>query len=438
MKVNEVLLENKNNAFIKQHIQWLADQLDIKKLPKITLLNDPVDTTFGQYDPNTKSIKLVTGGRHPVDVLRTLAHELTHYKQDIENNLPDGAGETGTDQENEANANAGIVMRDFAQENPDQFGLDKGALSEGNIAEVNDGWFKQGAFKTFKKAAPIKYQLAQQPGTVDTLEGPVRYEAGHYIMTGPKGERYPISPDKFNTLYDDNGDGTATPKKISKLAKLADHDGVLHTSWGDLQYTKGNDYIVRHGAGDYGAVKKDIFAQTYDNPGQGVAEGLQSHDFMAGHCHVMALALKQLHPDWQIRAHIGYDDDEADDTEYRVDHVYTVAPDGTAYDCRGKFDNEEQLVGPDTTGGVDTQYVDFGPEEIKQAMLRGELKRFSKQDLDNAMQVGKQGVAEHIVKHGSQFRLLSKKGKNLGTFPSHKAAAKHEGEVEYFKAHPKK
>ena len=135
-------------------------------------------------------------------------------------------------------------------------------------------------------------------------------------MTGPKGERYPISPDKFNTLYDDNGDGTATPKKISKLAKLADHDGVLHTSWGDLQYTKGNDYIVRHGAGDYGAVKKDIFAQTYDNPGQ--------------------------------------------------------------------------------------------------------------------------GVAEHIVKHGSQFRLLSKKGKNLGTFPSHQAAAKHEGEVEYFKAHPKK
>ena len=154
----------------------------------------------------------------------------------------------------------------------------KQGVAEGEIAEVNDEWFKQGAFKTFKKAAPVKYQLAQQPGTVDTLEGPVRYEAGHYIMTGPKGERYPISPDKFNTLYDDNGDGTATPKKISKLAKLADHDGVLHTSWGDLQYTKGNDYIVRHGTGDYGAVKKDIFAQTYDNLGQGVAEGNDGYD----------------------------------------------------------------------------------------------------------------------------------------------------------------
>jgi len=125
---------------------------------------------------------------------------------------------------------------------------------------------------------------------------------------------------------------------------------------------------------------------------------VKGHDFMAGHCHVMAMALKQLHPDWQIRAHVGYDDDAADDTEYRVDHVYTVAPDGTAYDCRGRFDNEQQLVGPDTTGGVDTQYVNFGPKEIKQAMLRGELKQFTKQDLANAMQVatqaGKQDVSE--------------------------------------------
>ncbi len=45
------------------------------------------------------------------------------------------------------------------------------------------------------------------------------------------------------------------------------------------------------------------------------------------------------------------------------------------------------------------------------------------------------GFVEHIEKVGSQYRLLSHKGKNLGTFDSHAAAAKHEGEVEYFKAH---
>jgi hypothetical protein len=31
-----------------------------------------------------------------------------------------------------------------------------------------------------------------------------------------------------------------------------------------MKYTKGNDYIVKHGDGDYGAVKKDIFRKTYD------------------------------------------------------------------------------------------------------------------------------------------------------------------------------
>ena len=129
---------------------------------------------------------------------------------------------------------------------------------------INDDWFTNGSFRTFKKAAPVKYELAHKAGTVETLEGPVRYDIGHYIMTGPKGEQYPITPEKFNTLYDDNDDGTATPKKIMKVAKLADHDGVLHTSWGDLNYTTGNDYIVRHGPGDFGAVKKDIFQQTYD------------------------------------------------------------------------------------------------------------------------------------------------------------------------------
>lgn len=128
---------------------------------------------------------------------------------------------------------------------------------------IDDSWFKDG-FKTFKKSNPISYKTAINSGTIDTLEGPVNYVAGHKIMTGPKGEQYPISPEKFKSLYDDNGDGTATPKKIIKIAKLADHDGTLYTNWGDLKYTKGNDYIVRHGPNDYGAVKSDIFKQTYD------------------------------------------------------------------------------------------------------------------------------------------------------------------------------
>jgi hypothetical protein len=133
-----------------------------------------------------------------------------------------------------------------------------------SVDQIDDAWFKSGSFPTYKKLAVEHYEIAKQSGVVKTLEGPVKYEAGHYIMTGPKGEKYPISPEKFSALKDDHGEGTCTPKKIPKIAKLADHDGVIHTSWGDLEYRTGEDYVVRHGANDYGAVKKDIFQQTYD------------------------------------------------------------------------------------------------------------------------------------------------------------------------------
>jgi hypothetical protein len=130
---------------------------------------------------------------------------------------------------------------------------------------IDDDWFKSGAFMTYKKPSKERYEIAQQDGTIETLEGPVNYKKGYYILTGPKGEQYPIPPEKFIELKDDHGDGICSPKKIMKMAKLADHDGSVKTSWGEtLNYTKGDDYIVRHGNNDYGVVKKDIFRQTYD------------------------------------------------------------------------------------------------------------------------------------------------------------------------------
>ena len=138
-----------------------------------------------------------------------------------------------------------------------------------NIVEgmrVTDDWFKDGAFQAFKipdKREP--FEVATDDGVIDTLENPVPYKKGDYIMTGPTGEQYPIGPETFNKLKSDNGDGTASPKKIVKLCKLADHNGevTLQYNGAKLAYNKDVDIIVRHGAGDYGVVKRDIFAQTY-------------------------------------------------------------------------------------------------------------------------------------------------------------------------------
>jgi hypothetical protein len=135
-----------------------------------------------------------------------------------------------------------------------------------NIVEgISDAWFKTDSFQTYKRPAKEKYEIAAEPGTIQTLEGPVKYPAGFYIMTGPKGEQYPISPEKFNELKDDLGDGVCTPKKIMKVAKVADHSGTVDTSWGEkLHYNPGEDIIVRHSLNDYGVVKRDIFNQTYE------------------------------------------------------------------------------------------------------------------------------------------------------------------------------
>ena len=142
-------------------------------------------------------------------------------------------------------------------------------IVEGAITGVNDDWFKTGSFIAAKIPNKIEpFRILTEPEIIHSREGDIQGRAGSYVIAGPKDEatgrfEYLNDPKTFHELKTDNGDGTASPKAIPKQVKLADHDGVLHTSWGDLTYTKGNDYIVRHGTGDYGAVKLDAFAQTY-------------------------------------------------------------------------------------------------------------------------------------------------------------------------------
>lgn len=132
------------------------------------------------------------------------------------------------------------------------------------IEQITDQWFKEGSFETYKKPAVEHYEVASEDGTLQTLEGPQHYKAGFYILTGPKGEKYSMPFEKFKELKDDLGEGKCSPKKIMKIAKLADSNGVVKTSWGaDLEFKAGEDYIVKHGPGDYGVVKKDIFEKTY-------------------------------------------------------------------------------------------------------------------------------------------------------------------------------
>lgn len=43
-------------------------------------------------------------------------------------------------------------------------------------------------------------------GRVETLEGPLFARAGDWIVTGVKGEQYPVKPDIFEKIYEPIGD----------------------------------------------------------------------------------------------------------------------------------------------------------------------------------------------------------------------------------------
>lgn len=126
---NNSLLENNiyENKFplLKEFIKYCKEYLNLKSLPPLKISYDPMGAhnmrSFGGYDPNNKSIELNVSNRHQADMFRTLAHELCHYKQDLQNRLTPESGKTGHPHENEANAGAAIIMRNFAQMKPEMF-----------------------------------------------------------------------------------------------------------------------------------------------------------------------------------------------------------------------------------------------------------------------------------------------------------------------------
>lgn len=119
---------NQNNRnTLKHFIGFCKKELNIQSLPNIKLVGDKSFVeerrSFGEYNPNDNSIKIYYSGRNLADVCRSLAHELTHHRQNELDLLTNTAGDTGTDIENDANAMAGILMRDYGRLNLNVYDL---------------------------------------------------------------------------------------------------------------------------------------------------------------------------------------------------------------------------------------------------------------------------------------------------------------------------
>jgi Zn-dependent peptidase ImmA (M78 family) len=116
MHYKQFLLESREKQ-VTSFAKFVKDYLGLDSLPEIVVINNPqfsIDhKTFGCFDLQNDIIKIQVANRHPLDIFRTLGHELVHYKQ--KKSGKEMSGETGSDCENEANSVAGEIMRHYTK-----------------------------------------------------------------------------------------------------------------------------------------------------------------------------------------------------------------------------------------------------------------------------------------------------------------------------------
>ena len=112
-------IETKTRRNYNEFVQYCCDFLELEQKPTIRLTDEIFDETFGFFNSEDNSITVSYNRRHQMDVMRTIAHELTHYRQRLDGEELNG--EDGSDHENEANAFAGVMLRQWADKNPHLF-----------------------------------------------------------------------------------------------------------------------------------------------------------------------------------------------------------------------------------------------------------------------------------------------------------------------------
>ncbi len=128
-KVNKVILneaplqKEKKEEVIAEFIKYAEKKLNLNgDLPKVIVSYDEKEAgdmhSFGKYTPDIKELRVVAANRNLADVLRTIAHEIIHHKQNLDGVLTAKSNADGSEHENEANALAGVFMREFGKNNP--------------------------------------------------------------------------------------------------------------------------------------------------------------------------------------------------------------------------------------------------------------------------------------------------------------------------------
>lgn len=105
---------------------------------------------------------------------------------------------------------------------------------------------EEASFK--KKPIPVTAVKCDKEQTIETEEGPVTASVGSWIVTGPKGEQWPIQDDIFRDTYEPLNDEAKEALSEAYLGKAVDNIRVVLA----LDKTKhAGERQSRHGGQDF-------------------------------------------------------------------------------------------------------------------------------------------------------------------------------------------
>jgi hypothetical protein len=113
-------LDNLNPVKFKHlsnFLKFCRDELDITNDIRVFLLkkDNDLNLTTGGYNPKDKCVYIIYEGRQIADVIRTIAHELVHQKQDLQGKIKGEIPDIGGVIEDTANAIAGRLVKMYVK-----------------------------------------------------------------------------------------------------------------------------------------------------------------------------------------------------------------------------------------------------------------------------------------------------------------------------------
>lgn len=103
---------------ISNFLKFCRDNLKITNDIRVFLLTkkNKLSITTGGYNPSDKCVYIIFEGRQIADILRTIAHELVHQKQDLQGKIKGDIPDIGGVIEDTANAIAGRLVKMYVKE----------------------------------------------------------------------------------------------------------------------------------------------------------------------------------------------------------------------------------------------------------------------------------------------------------------------------------